>query len=612
MAVTFVAPHSLHARPLVVPRGRDVVVWNRTPDVDVRGPRRRPPRRRPPAGRAVVGGDSAPTARCSRRSPRRPSCRRYRQRPVCFVGCAIENLVLIREAELELAPGPERAHRRDRRREDDLRAGDRPAARRQGRRGGRRAGGERGVRRGRARRPGRRSSRTTTLAALAELRPEDEAGLVLARRVFADGRTRAYAWGRAVAREDLAAAAERLIAMSGQFEQRRLARPSFQLDVLDALRGRGAARPVGRRRARRGVRSPRPAVAHDELARDADAAARPARASCRRSSRTPTGSSRATRTSCAPSASAAPRRGARRGRRATRCAALDPEDGRGRDRAGGRRGARARTARAPRTRARGSRRRAPGRGGAARRGGSELHGFLASLRRRPGARRGGRGEARPDRRSRARRHGAADARRAARPARRRGGRARRDTPTAATRSTSPARSSPPPSDGSRTSPMALRTARRAAAPGFAEAVGAELRDVGMGEGEFAGRAARARPRPERASTRPCSSSGRTPGCRSPRSPRRRRAASSRASRSRSRWSPEGETLVFDEIDAGIGGVTAHVVADDAAAARRPGTGADDHAPAADRERRRPPLPGREAPRRPDAHADRVARRRRSP
>jgi NAD+ kinase len=33
MAITFVAPHSLHARPLVVPRGRDLVVWNRTADV---------------------------------------------------------------------------------------------------------------------------------------------------------------------------------------------------------------------------------------------------------------------------------------------------------------------------------------------------------------------------------------------------------------------------------------------------------------------------------------------------------------------------------------------------------------------------------------------------
>jgi DNA repair protein RecN (Recombination protein N) len=75
------------------------------------------------------------------------------------------------------------------------------------------------------------------LEALAELRPADEDGLVLARRVFPDGRTRAYAWGRSVAREDLAQAAERLIAMSGQFEQRRLARASYRLDLLDAFIG---------------------------------------------------------------------------------------------------------------------------------------------------------------------------------------------------------------------------------------------------------------------------------------------------------------------------------------------------------------------------------------
>ncbi len=110
------------------------------------------------------------------------------------------------------------------------------------------------------------------VAALAELRPEGEAGLVLARRVFGDGRTRAYAWGRSVAREDLAAAAERLIAMSGQFEQRRLARPAFQLDVLDAFCGpeqldrrREAAaawRELGAARRR-----------HEELTRDAAGAA---------------------------------------------------------------------------------------------------------------------------------------------------------------------------------------------------------------------------------------------------------------------------------------------------------------------------------------------------
>jgi DNA repair protein RecN (Recombination protein N) len=81
--------------------------------------------------------------------------------------------------------------------------------------------------------------------AVAELRPAGEEGLVAARRVFADGRTRAYAWGRAVPREDLAALVERLLAMSGQFEQRRLARPSHQLEVLDAFVGEEQLRRRG-------------------------------------------------------------------------------------------------------------------------------------------------------------------------------------------------------------------------------------------------------------------------------------------------------------------------------------------------------------------------------
>jgi NAD kinase len=34
--VTFIAAHSLHARPLVVPRGRDLEVENRTPDVSAK------------------------------------------------------------------------------------------------------------------------------------------------------------------------------------------------------------------------------------------------------------------------------------------------------------------------------------------------------------------------------------------------------------------------------------------------------------------------------------------------------------------------------------------------------------------------------------------------
>ena len=140
-------------------------------------------------------------------------------------------------------------------------------------------------------------------AALAELRPEDEPGLVLARRVFGDGRTRAYAWGRAIAREDLAAATERLIAMSGQFEQRRLARPSYQLDVLDAFVGRGAARAAtagagGLARAR-----PLRGGTRDEIARDAVAAAARVEAMRDLVERTDGLRARARRRRCGPSGS---------------------------------------------------------------------------------------------------------------------------------------------------------------------------------------------------------------------------------------------------------------------------------------------------------------------
>jgi DNA repair protein RecN (Recombination protein N) len=89
------------------------------------------------------------------------------------------------------------------------------------------------------------------LGELAELQPEGEAALVLARRVFADGRTRAYAWGRSAAREDVAAAVEAQVAMSGQFEQRRLSRPAYQLSVLDAFAATGAEVAEARRAWRR-------------------------------------------------------------------------------------------------------------------------------------------------------------------------------------------------------------------------------------------------------------------------------------------------------------------------------------------------------------------------
>ncbi len=107
------------------------------------------------------------------------------------------------------------------------------------------------------------------LGELAELRPEGEETLVLARRIFADGRTRAYAWGRSAAREDVAAAVEALLAMSGQFEQRRLARPSYQLAVLDAYAGSSDTARAARRAWRELTAARR---SHAELTRDSAAA----------------------------------------------------------------------------------------------------------------------------------------------------------------------------------------------------------------------------------------------------------------------------------------------------------------------------------------------------
>jgi DNA repair protein RecN (Recombination protein N) len=106
---------------------------------------------------------------------------------------------------------------------------------------------------------------------LLQLRPEDEEGVVLARRIAADGRSRAYAWGRSAAREDVAAVAERLLAMSGQFEQRRLARPAYQLAVLDAFCGEDQL--ARRAQVRLAWRELTTARRHrDELTRDAAAA----------------------------------------------------------------------------------------------------------------------------------------------------------------------------------------------------------------------------------------------------------------------------------------------------------------------------------------------------
>ena len=92
------------------------------------------------------------------------------------------------------------------------------------------------------------SSTRTASRRSASCAPTDEPGLVVARRVTADGRSRAYAWGRSVAREDVVAATERLLALSGQFAQRRLARHDVPARAPRRVRRRRAA---GRGRPRR-------------------------------------------------------------------------------------------------------------------------------------------------------------------------------------------------------------------------------------------------------------------------------------------------------------------------------------------------------------------------
>jgi DNA repair protein RecN (Recombination protein N) len=72
---------------------------------------------------------------------------------------------------------------------------------------------------------------------LGERLPADADELVLARRVWADGRTRAYLGGRAATVGDLREIGGELLAFYGQHEHRRLMLASAQLEVLDGFCG---------------------------------------------------------------------------------------------------------------------------------------------------------------------------------------------------------------------------------------------------------------------------------------------------------------------------------------------------------------------------------------
>jgi len=74
--------------------------------------------------------------------------------------------------------------------------------------------------------------------------PDSAEELVLARRVWPDGRTRAYVCGRAATQADLQELGGRMLSFYGQHEHRRLTLSSAQLDLLDAYCGDGVRRLV--------------------------------------------------------------------------------------------------------------------------------------------------------------------------------------------------------------------------------------------------------------------------------------------------------------------------------------------------------------------------------
>jgi DNA repair protein RecN (Recombination protein N) len=393
------------------------------------------------------------------------------------------------------------------------------------------------------------------LEELAELRPEDEDALLVSRRVFGDGRTRAYAWGRAAAREDVAAAVERVVAMSGQFEQRRLARPAYQLEVLDRFCGEEQlARRAAARTAWRELQAAR--RRHEELT--ANAALAEARlAELRALAEDTEGMEpddeerlRAERERLRHVAELAS--GA-----AAAAAALAPDNGEGASDLV----SLAERSVAPLERLAPELQRA---GDELRdvelrlrETASDLHAFLASLEAEPG--RLEQLEAELDRIAEAKRRfrcatyeellaRAAEAREelaaladGADPAEA----AARDLAAAEERVNALT--------------LELRAERNAAAPAFADAVAAELRDVGMGDGEFV---CELRERDEPAATGADDAVFLVrPNAGLPFAPVAETASGGELSRIALAIAAVagGDTLVFDEIDAGIGGETAHAV-----------------------------------------------------
>src|SRR5215208_1575385 len=75
------------------------------------------------------------------------------------------------------------------------------------------------------------------LSELAERMPEDADEIVLGRRIGTSGRTSAFVQGRSASASDLRALGSRLLAFYGQHEHRRLVLSSAQLEILDGFAG---------------------------------------------------------------------------------------------------------------------------------------------------------------------------------------------------------------------------------------------------------------------------------------------------------------------------------------------------------------------------------------
>ena len=182
--------------------------------------------------------------------------------------------------------GPERAHRRDGRGQDRARARARPAARRQAAHRDRAARRRGGLRRGRLR-PAGRAARAARRARC----PDDAEELVLARRVSAEGRTRAYLNGRCGDASPTCARRPRRCSRStASTSTAGSMLASAQLDLLDAFAGPSSSRARAACAAAHAACARGRARSSSRLAdarRRARARARPARVRARARSTTP-------------------------------------------------------------------------------------------------------------------------------------------------------------------------------------------------------------------------------------------------------------------------------------------------------------------------------------